>query len=790
MSTIKVNHGWNETELSRGWFDKILIKSGWRVWSENNNNSFLKYENRAHGGRADVTLFTNGRPVVCVELKRPSVNIVGESLHIHFEQAWKYGHSMAIWRSGKKISPLGILTNGIHCILFDASLTLEDSLRGHILIDLSKKNDLPSILNRIRIEQSGHAIHSVLARPIQTDLKDEAASADKRFSIRLQKMYTQLEKKMSKKNAFQTTISLFLASVLRDCGFYPPAELRSLELKKDWKGLISGLQKILHTDLTPLLMQSNDAGWEFYDQTRHFPVRLDVFPPDCLGKVYEDLLHHVNPSESTTSYYTPSATVDTVIEKLEIKLQHKILDPTCGSAAFLAGAVEYFGKNQKIKSSQLKNYIENNLVGVDKDWFACQISRAALISAYAKLLTYDPIFDAPKTKIIESDFFDFSTKIKFDVVVGNPPWGSIDRKDVKIVSGKHRESLKSYEVYCKNSDLSLYILQKSILHLNKKGKLALLVKQQILESQYKDSFYTWAKKNNLEIWDYGHTELFDNPASLTALIYYGTCKSFKKINKFEKKSLPKIKLIPFKKFFDFSRGFQSQADDLYKSIAKRIPKASFVKNLAPTSKTMNHFSMNSSDLEQIAFINKSPTKNEIELLTDSEKKQLRARPQAGDSTQFSWIGRDSINLYDFEGKQNRIFTGRILNGGRLTASIDFTGKTIGITSHTILIPKTGTDSDVLYATLAWMNSIYFKTHMLDKKCKRMANKGVASYPSQFNQLGIPSKLLKDKNVVQFAKKLCTKRFGASENDLLELDALIAKSLSFNNKQLDHKKVAA
>jgi len=770
MTIPNVSMDWNETELSHFWFDKILEKANWQAWPEN-RNSFRRYESRVHAGRLDVSLYVDTRPIACIELKRPRIRISDNPI-LHLEQAWKYAHSMSIWRKGCKISPFGVLTNGTQCIVFDGSLPLDDAIRtAHDMTLPGEIGNLIKIIDRQKAEEEKCIRHFVIECPIRNDKKAIADSADKRFSTELKNIYSDLSTSMSKQDAFHTTITLFLAAVLRDCGFFPPTELNELENNEDWLGLIACLEEILHTNLEIFKTQSNAIGWKQYNKTRHFPVRLDIFPADCLGKAYEDLLHSIEPQKSTTSYYTPGEIIDELLIELQIHPSQKILDPTCGSAAFLSNAVNLLFPPNSPKE-HIRTYIEKCIFGVDKDWYACQIARAALIATYAKLLPYDPIFDAPKTNIIKNDFFSFPTTNKFDVIVGNAPWGPIDGKNSNIVEKKHRISFSKFPVYLKNSDISIFVLQKSMHHLNPNGKIALLFKQQVLESKYRKEFLKWASNNLSSIWDYGHIELFDNPASLTAIAFKTSNNGFQLIRKYTRQQLNIDNMIPLVDLFHICRGFQSQADDTYKHIAQRLPDFQCNRLLAPTSNEIQHFSINRQALRKIAFIDRSPTDEIITSLNEEEKTILSNRPQAGISTRYSWIGRDSIEHYIFNNNQKRIFTSRILNGDRLRASIDDEGDVIGITSHTILIPNPTTDDNKIFAVLAWLNSRFFRIHLLEMNCKKMANGGIATYPEQLMDCSIPQILLENDEIIDISRNYARLVHGPTPQQLDSLDEKI------------------
>ena len=149
-------------------------------------------------------------------------------------------------------------------------------------------------------------------------------------------------------------------------------------------------------------------------------------------------------------------------------LQITILDPACGSGAFLNAALQYLMAEHKhldeleakITGSQLEfqgveNFIlENNLFGVDINEESVEIAQLALWLRTAKprrklstlnknikcgnSLISDPTIDKEKAFIWADEFPQVFEKGGFDVVIGNPPYGA------KVSKGQIQSFIKDY----------------------------------------------------------------------------------------------------------------------------------------------------------------------------------------------------------------------------------------------------------------------------------------------------------------------------------------------------------
>lgn len=165
----------------------------------------------------------------------------------------------------------------------------------------------------------------------------------------------------------------------------------------------------------------NKKGKEwFYEQYSHLKLNDSLFSlaiPDAqefLGTVYQSLLTE-GEKNKRGSYYTPRHIVEQMISNFNFDNNQKIIDPACGSGAFLL-------------SLSCEN--PNLIYGVDNDPIAVMITCANLLFKYSTIdflpniiemdfLSAPSLFDAKE----QQDF----RNMKFDYIVTNPPWGSAKR---------------------------------------------------------------------------------------------------------------------------------------------------------------------------------------------------------------------------------------------------------------------------------------------------------------------------------------------------------------------------
>ena len=222
---------------------------------------------------------------------------------------------------------------------------------------------------------------------------------------------------------------------------------------------------------------------------------------NTLGKLCEEQKDalHVKSVEAPKNSKKPTKEETQTKENLERYkewlLHVKILDPACGSGAFLNQALEYLIKEHKELQEKLTimgditayyeieaSILENNLYGVDINEDAVEIARLSLwLRTAQKGRALANLSDKIKcaNSLLEMPFEENS----FDVVIGNPPYVRVQglknnyEDEAKLYEAKYQSATGNYDIYALFLEMSFGMLKPT-------GKLSYILPHKFLISDF------------------------------------------------------------------------------------------------------------------------------------------------------------------------------------------------------------------------------------------------------------------------------------------------------------------
>lgn len=314
-----------------------------------------------------------------------------------------------------------------------------------------------------------------------------------------------------------------------------------------------------------------DNNWfrSFFDTLEAYDFCIDesrdeiAIDPGMPGTIFENLLAELNHEtgnsarKTSGSYYTPRAIADYMAQqaitrylensvgnstlvsqfvctnKLPGELtdivaviskalnEVKVLDPACGSGAFLISVLQKLvalkreiwklqNPNGQISDKIIYRLklatLQHSIFGIDIQPMAIELSRLRcwmnLVASKETLLPKDTL------NFCCTDSLIYDIKHKFDIVIGNPPYIPIAKLPLPVVEKLEQQH---YQTFTKGADIYCLFYEQGMNWLKEKGVLCFLSSNRFCYTNYGEGLRKYlSEKNILQAIDFNDANLFDS----------------------------------------------------------------------------------------------------------------------------------------------------------------------------------------------------------------------------------------------------------------------------------------
>lgn len=242
--------------------------------------------------------------------------------------------------------------------------------------------------------------------------------------------------------------------------------------------------------------------------------------------------------------------LDKIYAYKDFLLKLKILDPACGSGAFLNEAMNFLINEHKFCDDLRREFdgdalglfdaetaiLENNLYGVDINQTATEIAKLSLWLRSAQVgRKLTNLSNNIKTA---NSLLDFPFKdIKFDAVIGNPPYVSAINMDTK----EREQILNEFDLLKGSWDLYLPFLLKGQAILKDNGFYGWIIPNKFLVADYAKPVFNFLKNNSLKnIINISALNIFEDANVYPIIIIGNNDHKNKELNHYEIKKIEDI----------------------------------------------------------------------------------------------------------------------------------------------------------------------------------------------------------------------------------------------------------
>lgn len=215
-----------------------------------------------------------------------------------------------------------------------------------------------------------------------------------------------------------------------------------------------------------------------------------------------ELLMPAEDKKTNGAFFTPQYIVDFIVTSLSPQENAKVIDPSCGSGAFLLGIIRYYISTF---NKSVKNIVNENLFGADI--LEYNIRRSKLLIILFAIMNGE-IVSENDIHIYTADSLRFKWPYQFDMVVGNPPYVKFqDLDDITrdfLFESYQTTKLGTYNLYFAFFEMGLNLLKNH-------GKLGYITPNNYFTSLSGEPLRQFFQDNKsiYQIVDFDATKVFD-----------------------------------------------------------------------------------------------------------------------------------------------------------------------------------------------------------------------------------------------------------------------------------------
>ena len=143
------------------------------------------------------------------------------------------------------------------------------------------------------------------------------------------------------------------------------------------------------------------------------------------GNLYEQLLRDLQSAGNAGEFYTPRAVTEFMVNRVDPKLEEKVMDPACGTGGFLTCTIEHKRKHY-VKTPEDERTLQASIHGVEKKPLPHLLATTNMILHGIEVpsqIRHDNTLARP--------LISWGPKERVNIIVANPPFGGMEEDGIE-----------------------------------------------------------------------------------------------------------------------------------------------------------------------------------------------------------------------------------------------------------------------------------------------------------------------------------------------------------------------
>nr|WP_067297739.1 class I SAM-dependent DNA methyltransferase [Marinobacterium profundum] len=145
----------------------------------------------------------------------------------------------------------------------------------------------------------------------------------------------------------------------------------------------------------------------------------------AFGDMYEQILKDLQNAGNAGEFYTPRPITEFMVNRIDPKLDDKVMDPACGTGGFLTCTIEHKRKHY-VKTADDEQRMQRTILGVEKKPLPHLLATTNMIMHGIEVpdqIRHDNTLAQP--------LISWGPKERVDVIVANPPFGGMEEDGIE-----------------------------------------------------------------------------------------------------------------------------------------------------------------------------------------------------------------------------------------------------------------------------------------------------------------------------------------------------------------------